>query len=113
MIDLGVVETVGRGKGTRYLLSRRFSAMIGERGTYTRRRGLDDETNKELLLKHLRESPAGSPLSELHQVLPQLSARRVQVLLTVLREEGKAIVEGSRRWARWKAAKDKSGRATV
>ena len=109
LAELGVVETVGRGKGTRYLLSRRFYAMIGQKGTYTRRKGLDDETHKELLLKHLRECPTGGPLSELHQVLPQLSGRKVQVLLNELRLEGRVVLEGSRRWARWKAAKDKNG----
>ncbi|MBI4721327.1 MAG: putative DNA binding domain-containing protein [Chitinivibrionia bacterium] len=106
LVELGVVESVGRGKGTRYLLSRRFYAMIGQQGTYTRRKGLDDETHKELLLRHLLASPAGSPLSELHQVLPHLSERKVQVLLHTLNGEGRVALEGSRRWARWKAAKD-------
>ncbi len=107
LVDLGVLETVGRGRGTRYLLSRRFYAMIGEKGTYTRRKGLDEETQKELLLRHLRDNPSGSPLSELHQVLPQLNIRRVQALLNSLREEERVSVEGKRRWARWKAAKDR------
>jgi ATP-dependent DNA helicase RecG len=108
LLDLGVVETIGRGKGTRYLLSRRFYSMIGKQGAYTRRKGLDHETNKELLLRHLRESGGGSPLSVLHQVLPQLSQRKVQLLLDELRREGRVRMEGSRRWARWLPSKDAS-----
>ena len=107
LIDLGVVESVGRGKGARYLLARRFYTMIGKKGAYTRRRGLDDGTHHELLLRHLRDNPDGSPLSDLIQVLPQLGPRRVQRLLARLRKEGLVRLEGERRWARWFSAKDK------
>ena len=42
------------GRGVRLMLSRQFYRYIGKAGTYTRKRGLDRETNKELLLKHIR-----------------------------------------------------------
>ncbi|MCK4415232.1 MAG: putative DNA binding domain-containing protein [Candidatus Eisenbacteria sp.] len=105
LTDLGAIERLGRGRGVRYLLSRRFYALAGRRGTYTRRRGLDDETNKELLLRHLQANPSGSSLAVLHQVLPHLSPRKVQALLQELRREGRANLKGLRRWARWYAAK--------
>ena len=98
----GIVESVGRGRGTRYLLSRRFHAESGQRGVYTRKRGLDREANKTLLLQHLIEnSQSGSPLSELHQVLHDLPESYLQRLLHELREEGKVVLRGQRRWARW------------
>jgi ATP-dependent DNA helicase RecG len=104
LIDLGAVEQIGRGRGVRHLLSRSLYAEIGERGTYTRRRGLDRETNKELLVRHLRDAAStGSPLSELVQVLPQLSRRQVRLLLEELRDQGRVHVEGERRRARWLA----------
>ena len=109
LAEMGVVESVGRGKGARYLLSRRFYAMIGKTGAYTRRRGLDRDTHKALLLAHLREHPAGSPLAELQHVLPQLSVRAIQTLLYELRAEGQVCLAGTRRWARWQVAKDKKG----
>jgi len=109
----GIIESVGRGRGTRYLLSRRFYAEAGQKGTYTRKRGLDREANKALLLQHLLENaPTGSPLSELHQVLHDLSESLVQRLLNELREEGKVLLSGKRRWAKWfahaHAVKDQS-----
>jgi len=105
LTGLGVVESVGHGRGARYILSRQFYEHLGEKGTYTRKRGLDRETNKTLLLKHLRENPsAGSPLSELCQVLPQLSENQIQWLLHELREEGSVRLQGARRWAKWYAA---------
>lgn len=102
--EAGVVESVGRGRGTRFFLSRALSAALGQKGVYTRRRGLDHDTNKELLLKHIRENPEGCPLSELEQVLPQLSRRQVRGLLTELRSGSMIELRGTRRWARWLAA---------
>lgn len=106
LVELGAIETVGRGRGARYMLSRRFYAMVGQKGAYTRRRGLDRGTNKALLLEHLRANPVGSAVSELHQVLPHLNQRQVRDLLRELRGEGKTYMTGERRWARWHSSKD-------
>jgi len=102
LVDSGILETVGRGLGTRYLLSRRFHAALGESGGYTRRRGLDRETSKELLHRHLRDQgSAGCPMAELQQVLPGQSRAQIKRLLDELRREGRARLDGTRRWARW------------
>ncbi|MGH8042828.1 MAG: ATP-binding protein [Rudaea sp.] len=105
LIDAGVVERHGRGRGVSYLLSRGLYAALGKRGAYTRQRGLDHETNKELLLKHIRENDAeGSPLRDLCEVLPSLSRPQVQALLHELRDAGRVQISGGRRWARWRLA---------
>lgn len=102
LLELGLIERIGGGRGTRYLLSRRYYSAIGERGTYTRRRGLDRGANRELLMKHLIDVGAdGSPFSELQQVLPGLSRGQLRTLLVELRDAGRVRVEGLRRWARW------------
>jgi ATP-dependent DNA helicase RecG len=98
----GVIESMGRGRGTRYLLSRRFYAALGQKGAYTRRKGLDRQEYKELLVKHIRENAqTGSPVSELHQVVPSLSSSNLKRLLMELRSEGRINLQGKRRWARW------------
>lgn len=102
LVEAGVVERHGRGRGVRYILSRGLYAALGQRGTYTRERGLDHETNKALLVRHISDNDAeGCPLSELRQVLPALTGPQVQGLLQELRAEGRIRVEGVRRWARW------------
>jgi len=102
--DLGAVEVHGAGRGTRYLLARRFYTLAGQPGAYTRRRGLDRATNKALLLRHIEHSRgAGSRLSELMQVLPGLSEGTVQTLLKELKQEGRIHVAGKTRGARWLA----------
>lgn len=107
--DLGIVEMHGRGRGIRYMLSRRFSGFVGQPGTYTSRLGLDRETNKALLLKHIEDSAAvGCHLSELTQVLPALSRRTIQRLLTELRGEQRVHLTGHTRNARWYPGPDPS-----
>ncbi len=47
LVHQGLVEQVGgRGKGAHYILSKDYYSFIGEKGTYTRKKGLDRETNK-------------------------------------------------------------------
>lgn len=60
-IVLGVTD-----RRPRQVLCRRYYKMTGEKGAYTRKKGLDRETNKALLLKHIEENKdTGSRLSEL------------------------------------------------
>lgn len=76
----------------------------GRSGEYTRRAGLDRETRKELLLRHIADSAAaGAPFEELSQVLPQASRNELKVLLRELKDAGRAHVKGTTRSARWHA----------
>ncbi|MBI2353459.1 MAG: putative DNA binding domain-containing protein [Deltaproteobacteria bacterium] len=102
LIEVGAIESMGRGKGTRYLLSRRFYAALGAKGVYTRKKGLDRETNKALLLKHIEDNHVtGSRMEELRQVLPTHSRSQIQVLLRELSKIGAAHSKGTTRAARW------------
>ena len=95
--ELGAVEQAGRGK---YRLSRGYYQLTGQLGAYTR--SLDHETNKALLLQHIKENTEnGSPLADLLQVLPNLSRRQVQLLLTEMRVEEKVHSRGRTSLSRW------------
>ena len=110
LLELGIIERVGRGRGVRLMLSRQFYRYIGKAGTYTRKRGLDRETNKELLLKHIRDNrKEGSQLKELVQVLPSLSYVQVQKLLQELRIKGQIHNVGNTSAARWYLGGSTSG----
>lgn len=99
LAELGLVEHVGRNK---YVLARSLYAVAGKAGVHTRIVGLDRETNKELLLKHIRKSGIkGTPFKELQQVLPGHSRNQIQVLMRELRKEGRAHCEGKTSAARW------------
>lgn len=106
LTDLGIIECRGRGKGAKYMLCRRYYEFVGQRGVYTRKRGLDKATNKELLFRHVDENAKnGAKLSDLEQVLPDLSQSQVQKLLRELKAEGRISVHGKTRGSRWFPAK--------
>ena len=64
--------------------------------------GLDKETNKELLLKHIKSNAKhGSKLAELGQVLPFLSQRQIQELLKELKIQGKIHFKGQTKASLW------------
>jgi len=105
--ELGLVEAIGRGRGVRYLLGRSYYEAIGQRGAYTRLRGLDEAASRELLMQHLRGSGTkGCPFAELQQVLPAASPPEIRRMLRWLREEGRVRRIGGRRFARWAATPD-------
>jgi ATP-dependent DNA helicase RecG len=102
LIEIGVVEALGRGRSAKYILSRRFYEFLGEKGVYTRKRGLDRETNKALLLKHIQSNMAeGSQLRDLQQVLPGLSRDQIQKLVRELKDEQKIFFVGRTSDAKW------------
>jgi len=102
LLELGVIERVGRGRGTRHILSRRFYAALRKKGVYTRKKGLDRETNKQLLLKHTKDNAEeGTTLTELQQVLPSSSKGAIQWMLRELKKEGKVRLVGRTKGARW------------
>jgi ATP-dependent DNA helicase RecG len=100
----GLLERISRGRGARLILSRTFSHAIGESATYTRRRGLDQDECKLLLLKHLeRKGENGAPLTELAQVLPSKTKRQIQHLLGLLADEKKVLPPKRGPRATWKS----------
>ena len=102
LTEQGVVETHGRGRGVRHILSHRYYALAGKTGVYTRKRGLDRETNKELLFEHIKRNVStGSQLKEFMQVLPALNRNQVRRMLRELKREGRIVCRGRTRGARW------------
>ena len=75
LTEMGIVEHMGRNK---HILAWSLYAASGKAGVHTRRSGLDRDTNKELLLKHIRKSGVdGTPFKELQQVLPGHSRSQI------------------------------------
>lgn len=97
--DLKVIEKAGRGK---FILSRKFYEFINERGTYTRKRGLEKETEKALLLQHIKNyNHDGAPMTDLLNVLPDKERSSIKRLLNELRKEEKIRLVGATKAARW------------
>ena len=103
LLEMGAVESNGgRGKGARYMLARRLYDAMGARGAYTRKKGLDRDTNKALLLQHIRRNAAtGARMAEFKQVLPALGRGQIQTLIQELANEGQIRLLGRTKAARW------------
>ena len=102
LVAVGAIESVGRGRGTRFILAKSLYAALNGKGTYTRQKGLDRNTNKALLLKHIRDNAsAGAQMEEFRQVLPALTRGQVRALLRELQGDQLAHTVGATRAARW------------
>ena len=110
LIKLGLVERVGKGRAGKLILSRGMYRVLGEPGTYTRYAGLDKETNKQLIVKHIKTcGKRGAALKEFRQVLPQLTDPQIRHLVYDLRAETKIELEGWAKNARWFLVKNSDG----
>ena len=99
LTEMGIVEHVGRSK---YVLARSLYSAVGKPGIHTRIVGLDRETNKELLAKHIRKNGKdGTQFKELQQVLPGQNRGQIQTLLRELRKEQRIYCVGTTSAARW------------
>lgn len=102
LTELGIVEHISRNK---YVLSRSLYTAAGKSGIHTRIIGLDRNTNKELILKHIRmNGKNGTPFREIQQVLPGHSRNQLQVLMRELRNEGRIYCIGHTNGAKWFAS---------
>ena len=106
-LEEGIVEAASSKKGHGIILARQFYAAIGKSGVHTRKKGLDRETNKELLVRHIRQSePEGARMEEFLQVLPAYNRRMIQTLLSSLVDEKKIVRKGITNAARWHLAEE-------
>lgn len=72
------------------------------KGVYTRKLGLDRDTNKALLVRHIdRNNVAGGRMAEIQQVLPSLSRSEIQVQVRDLAADQAIHKQGITRVARW------------
>ncbi len=97
LIETGVLEQMGR----KVFPSRRLMTLLGEKGKYTRLKGLDRPAQRALILQHLTDSKDGSRLEDLQQVLPGLHERTIKGLLQKLKGEGLIHLVGRTKGARW------------
>ncbi len=104
LLELGIIEKSAKNN---YILGRKYYTAIKKKGVYTRKKGLDRETNKALLLKHIKDNNAeGSRLEEFYQVLPGYDRSQIQVFLRELKDEGKIHVHGKTRAGKWYPGKE-------
>ena len=99
-LELGIIEPVGRTKGTKYILSHRYYVYEGKAGIHTRLTGLSRDQKKELILNHLRKNEKGV-MKDFLDAFRDLKQPDLNNLLQELKRAGKVIHEGQRRSGYW------------
>lgn len=99
-IQTGIVETIGRTRGTKYILSHRYYAREGKTGIHTRLAGLSRDQKKELILNHLRKNKKGV-MKDFRDVFPDLRKSDIHNLLQELKKSGQIIRVGARQSGYW------------
>ncbi len=96
-IKLGIIEPIGKGRGTKYILSNRYYETIGQSGKHTRIKGLNRDQFKELILNHIRE---GKPSRRVDFMtgFSEYKPKDISNILQELKREEKIIFIGSRKW---------------
>lgn len=91
LLELGLIEKIGYGK---YILSKPYYDYINKKGEYTRRRGLDKETNKRLIIEHLKHYKKGY-ISNFVEALKDVPQKTINKYLIELKDEDKIDLVGN------------------
>ncbi len=92
LVKIGVVEKTHDNK---FMLSKKYYEYIEQKGEYTRRKGLDKNTNMELILKHLKHYKKGY-MSDFIQVLRDVPKPTINKYLAELKKKGIIELVGNR-----------------
>ncbi|MFH1255050.1 MAG: ATP-binding protein [bacterium] len=91
LLDLELVERVGYGK---YVLSKKYYDYTNKKGEYTRRKGLDREVKKMLIIEHLKNYKRGY-MKEFVEVLKDTPKPTITKYLNELKKDGKIEFVGN------------------
>jgi ATP-dependent DNA helicase RecG len=108
-LKLGVIEKTGRGRGIKYLLSKKFYDFIGHKGEYTRKKWLSEEQQKEVLLNYFKQHKKGRMIDFVELFESKLNRIQIQKLLSKLRMDNTIFFDGKQRskTAHWRIKKQK------
>lgn len=99
-LKLGIIEHVGRTRGSQYILSHKYYSHAHLTGLYTRLTGLSREQKKELITNHLKKNKKGY-MKDFKDAFKELKTMDISNLLQELKREGVIIPKGNRRNAFW------------
>lgn len=99
-LKAGLIESIGRGRGTKYCLARAFYESVGQGAHHTRLVGLSRDQIKQLILNHIR-SGKPSRRDELLAGFSELKPMDLSNLLQELKKEGCIVFRGSSKAGAW------------
>lgn len=106
-IENGIVEKIGKGRGTKYILAKEFYEFIDNRSEYTRKKWVSKDMQKELLKNYFNDHLEGKMSNFKAFFDGKLSNQQIFTLLNELRDDGLIYFEGKQRSPKglWKVKK--------
>lgn len=103
-LQAGLIELVGKGRGSKYMLSQRYYETVGKSGKHTRLKGLTRDQIKQLILNHIDK---GKPcaVKDLKLGFPEYTKKDISNLLQELKREGEIYFDGSKLKGTWRLSK--------
>ena len=106
LLELGLIEKHGQGRGSRYILAHQYYVRTGETGKHTRLSGLSREVKINLILEHIRKN--GSIRNEqVQSAMPDMDVKMASRLLTSMRKAGLIRHNGSKKDGHWVENKER------
>lgn len=101
-VNLGIVEKTGRGRGVRYILSRRYYEHTNSKGKYARIVGLPREVRRSIIVEYLKKNHMVKN-AELQDAMPDVTPGEISSILKGMRRDGIIEYVGkSPRWGYWR-----------
>ena len=105
-LELGIIEKVGRGRGSKYMLSHNYYESAKKAGIHTRITGLSREEKKSLILKHIERNKKGK-FKDFSDAFQELKRSDMSNLLMELKKEEKIRHIGARKSGYWELSGNK------
>lgn len=102
-LELGLIENIGKGRGSKYILSRKYYEYEGKLWKHTQLVGASRDEKKLLILKHLEKAgKRGSRASEFFDIFTEnITIKEMDNILQELRKDNKIFAEGRGKYSRW------------
>ena len=100
-LEMGLIEKIGKTKDARYILSHKYYVHEGKAGIHTRLVGIPRDKQKELILRHLTKNNKGYSM-DFQDIFPELQPMDISNLLRELRNDGKIMHIGSKKYGYWR-----------
>jgi ATP-dependent DNA helicase RecG len=99
-LSVGIIENIGKGRGSNYILSHKYYKSTGRTGVHTRLKGVPRDAQKQLIVEHLRRNKTGSA-RDFRDIFPGLSRFVINSMLKDLKNEGVVECIGKTRGGLW------------
>lgn len=99
-LELGIIERVGYGRGSRYILSHNYYKTTNNTGRHMRLTGLARDVKRQTIVGHLNKNKKVTNM-DLQKAMPEMSVQEVYQLLHGMKKDGIIEHHGSNRYGYW------------